>query len=59
MSPVTRTPARASGKAVLAVCAVIGVLFVLSLYLGVLYDRATDPPHAAGSAESAGPSQPR
>ncbi len=34
-----------SGKAVLGVCALVGVLFIASMYLGVLYDRATDPPH--------------
>ena len=44
---------KASGKAVLVVGALVGVLFILAMYLGVLYDRATDPPHPAGPTGSA------
>jgi hypothetical protein len=44
---------KASGKVVLVAGALVGALFILAMYLGVLYDRATDPPHAAGPNGSA------
>jgi len=59
MNATTRPRYLASGKAVLGVCALVGVLFIASMYLGILYDRATDPPHPPGSSEAPDPAPSR
>ena len=49
MADETRqTAPRASGRRVLAVCGVVGVLFILAMYAGVRYDKATSGPPEPG-----------
>ncbi len=47
-----QTAPRASGKRVLAACAVVGVLFIAAMYAGVRWDQATSgPPEPPGTAD--------
>jgi hypothetical protein len=53
MADGTPVQPKASGKIVLLVIAVVGALAIVGMYAGVLYDRATDPPHGPGPTGSA------